>query len=138
MHSIEKILELGEGQYIEFKESVDKNLQKEIVAFANASGGTVFVGINDLGKITGIDINNKLKSQIQDTAYNCDPPIMVNLNSIGNILAIEVVEGANKPYSCSSGFYMRMGANSQKMKRDEILALAIKTGKIRFDEQVCS
>jgi len=33
---------------------------------------------------------------------------------------------------------MRMGANSQKMSRDEILALAIKTGKIRYDEQICT
>ena len=138
MHSIEKILEFGEGQYIEFKESVDKNLQKEIVAFANASGGKIYIGINDIGEIKGIDTTNKLKSQIQDTAYNCDPPILVNLKPMGKILAVEVMEGTNKPYSCSSGFYMRMGANSQKMRRDEILALAIKTGKIRFDEQVCS
>ena len=138
MHSIEKILEFGEGQYIEFKESVDKNLQKEIVAFDNASGGKIYIGINDIGEIKGIDTTNKLKSQIQDTAYNCDPPILVNLKPMGKILAVEVMEGTNKPYSCSSGFYMRMGANSQKMRRDEILALAIKTGKIRFDEQVCS
>jgi len=138
LHSIEKILEFGEGQYIEFKESVDKNLQKEIVAFANASGGKIYIGINDIGEIKGIDTTNKLKSQIQDTAYNCDPPILVNLKPMGKILAVEVMEGTNKPYSCSSGFYMRMGANSQKMRRDEILALAIKTGKIRFDEQVCS
>jgi ATP-dependent DNA helicase RecG len=53
-------------------------------------------------------------------------------------LAIEVQEGNNKPYSCSSGFFMRMGANSQKMRRDEILALSIKSGKIRFDEQICA
>ena len=33
---------------------------------------------------------------------------------------------------------MRMGANSQKMKRDEILNLSIKAGKIRFDEQICA
>lgn len=33
---------------------------------------------------------------------------------------------------------MRMGANSQKMTRNEILTLAIKTGKVRFDEQICA
>ena len=33
---------------------------------------------------------------------------------------------------------MRMGANSQKMRRDEILALAIKSGKVRYDEQICN
>lgn len=131
-------LELGEGQFIEFKESPDKSLPREMVAFANASGGVIYLGITDSGQIKGIETSNRLKSQIQDTARNCDPPVAVLLTQIQNVLAIEVKEGVNKPYSCSSGFYMRMGANSQKMNRDEILALAIKTGKIRYDEQICT
>ena len=133
-----KILELGEGQFIEFKEALDKNLAREMVAFANASGGVIYLGIADNGKIKGIDITNKLKSQIQDVARNCDPTIAVLLTPIKKVLAIEVKEGVNKPYACASGFFMRMGANSQKMGRDEILALAIKTGKIRYDEQICT
>ena len=135
---IKTTLELGEGQYIEFKEKSDKSLPKEMVSFANASGGVIFLGITDSGKIKGIEISNKLKSQIQDLARNCDPPVAVLLTQVGNILAIEVKEGVNKPYSCPSGFYMRMGANSQKMNRNEILSLAIKTGKIRYDEQICT
>ena len=41
---LQNILEQGEGQYIEFKEKFNKSLQKEIVAFANASGGVVYLG----------------------------------------------------------------------------------------------
>jgi len=33
------VLQEGEGQYIEFKEDLGAGLSKEIVAFANASGG---------------------------------------------------------------------------------------------------
>ncbi|MCK5459756.1 putative DNA binding domain-containing protein [Candidatus Parcubacteria bacterium] len=132
------ILQQGEGQFIEFKESFDsKNLSKEIVAFANASGGKIYLGIKDNGNIKGVNITNKLKSQIQDLANNCDPPIIISLDEFENILIIKVMEGINKPYSCSFGFYMRIGPNSQKIKRDEILKLAIKCGKIRFDEQIC-
>ena len=130
-------LELGEGQFIEFKESFDKSLQREMVAFANASGGVIYLGVTDNGKIKGIEVTNKLKSQIQDLARNCDPPIAILITKIDNVLAIEIKEGANKPYACSSGFFIRMGANSQKMNRDEILAIAIKSGKIRYDEQIC-
>jgi ATP-dependent DNA helicase RecG len=132
------ILEMGEGQFLEFKESVDKSLNKEIVAFANASGGSIYIGITDHGIIKGIDITNRLKSQIQDIAQNCDPPIHISIGTMTNVLVVQIPEGANKPYSCSAGFFMRMGANSQKMSRDQILTLAIKTGKIRFDEQVCT
>lgn len=137
-YNIDKVIELGEGQFIEFKESFDKTIQKEIVAFANASGGFIYLGITDAGNIKGAEITNRLKSQIQDIAYNCDPSIPISINQIQSVLAIEVKEGSNKPYSCSGGFFMRMGANSQKMTRNEILALAIKTGKVRYDEQVCS
>jgi ATP-dependent DNA helicase RecG len=138
LNNVEKIIELGEGQFIEFKESFDKVIQKEMVAFANASGGVIYLGITDAGITKGVEITNWLKSQIQDIAYNCDPSILISINQIESVLAIEVKEGSNKPYSCSSGFFMRMGANSQKMTRNEILALAIKSGKIRFDEQICS
>jgi len=111
---------------------------KEIVAFANASGGRIFLGVDDNNKVLGIKITNRLKSQIYDLAKNCDPTIHVSLEQIDNVLVISIDEGENKPYSCSSGFYMRMGPNSQKMMRNEVLKLAVKGGKIRFDEQVCS
>jgi len=58
------------------------------------------------------------------------------LKKFKNILIVEVKEGKDKPYKCSSGFYLRQGANSQKMTRDEILNFAIGEGKIRFDEQI--
>ena len=59
---LELILQEGEGQFIEFKENFDsKTLAKEIVAFANSSGGKIFLGINDKCEIKGIEINNKIR-----------------------------------------------------------------------------
>jgi len=133
----EFILNEGEGQYIEFKEILNSYLSKEIVGFANASGGRIFLGINDNSEIKGVKITNKLKSQIQDIARNCDPTVFVELDEFENVLIININEGKNKPYACKEGFYLRVGSNSQKMKRDEIMSLAVKEGKIRFDEQIC-
>jgi ATP-dependent DNA helicase RecG len=70
---LQLVLEEGEGYRIEFKETFS-GLDKEMVAFANASGGRMFLGISDDNKITGVRINNKLKSQVQDIANNCQPP----------------------------------------------------------------
>ncbi|MCG2695067.1 putative DNA binding domain-containing protein [Candidatus Parcubacteria bacterium] len=131
------ILQEGEGQFVEFKEGFNKFISKEIVAFANASGGKIFLGISDDGKLKGIKTINKLKSQIQDLVRNCEPSINITLSEFNNLLIIDIKEGKDKPYSCPSGFYLRIGSNSQKMKRDEILKLATKGGKIRFDEQIC-
>lgn len=132
------IIQKKEGQFIEFKETVDKSLPKEIVAFANASGGRILIGIDDFGNIKGVNITNQIKSEIQNIARNCDPQVKIDFEEHENVLIINVEEGGNKPYSCKEGFYMRMGPNSQKISRDEILKLAIKGGKIRFDEQICS
>ena len=125
----------GEGLKLEFKESL-KNIDKEIVAFANAEGGRIFLGISDNNKIKGIKITNALKSQIQDIARNCDPSIDINLERFDKILIINIKEGKDKPYKCSTGFYLRKGANSQKLKRDEILKIAKGEGTLRFDKLI--
>ena len=81
---LQQILEEGEGQFIEFKEDLDKSLSKEIVAFANASGGQIFLGINDKNRVKGIRITNKIKSQIIDIGKNCDPRIFIKLERLLN------------------------------------------------------
>ena len=134
---LKQILEEGEGQFIEFKENFSKHIVKDIVAFANASGGRIFLGITDENIVKGIKITNDLNSKIIDIGKNCDPKIFVNLEEYENILIIKVEEGKDKPYQCSSGFYLRLGSNSQKLSRDEIIQFCIYENKIRFDEQIC-
>ncbi|MBA3063813.1 hypothetical protein FP803_00045, partial [Candidatus Woesearchaeota archaeon] len=133
---LEFILQQGEGQYIEFKESFDKSLAKEIVAFANAIGGRIFLGVDDKNRISGCKLTNKLKSRIINMAHNCDPKIEVSVSSFDNIVIIEVKESDNKLHKCSFGFYMREGSNSQKMTRDEIMDFAVGERKIKFDDQI--
>jgi len=77
----------GEGQKIEFKAKIT-TLAKEMVAFANASGGSLFLGISDDGKIVGVDDSNRLRSQIQDVANGCDPRIGVHIVPRGNVVEI--------------------------------------------------
>src|SRR3989344_8229303 len=131
------IISEGEGFKIEFKEAFDpKNLSKELVAFANSEGGKILLGVTDHKQIKGIEITNKLKSQIQDLARNCDPEIKISLEEHENILIVNVEEGKDKPYKSSQGFFIRQGTSSQKMKRDEIIDFINEEGKIKFDESI--
>jgi len=129
----------GEGYKVEFKESIS-HISKEVVAFANASGGRIFIGIRDNHEIKGIKIDERLKSQIQDIARNCDPPVKILLGAIPyknkEVLSVDVFEGDNKPYSCREGFFIRNGPITGKLRRDEIAALFQKEGKIRFDKLI--
>ena len=128
------ILQEGEGLKVEFKESFDpKSLAKEMVAFANSIGGIILLGVADKGNIIGIKITNTLKSQIQDVARNCDPSLKIRLQEYKEVLMVLVEEGKDKPYKCSEGFFIREGANSQKLSRNEILNLVVGLGKVNFD-----
>lgn len=62
LKNLKLILKKGENYKIEFKEDVYKKLDREIVAFANASGGYIYLGVKDNGDIKGINITSKLKS----------------------------------------------------------------------------
>ena len=59
---ISLILEEGEGYTLEFKQTVNSDLPKELVAFANASGGRVLIGVDDNNTIVGCDTSNKALS----------------------------------------------------------------------------
>ncbi|MFI4938282.1 MAG: RNA-binding domain-containing protein [Candidatus Berkiellales bacterium] len=130
-------LQEGEGFKVEFKEKL-ADLDREIVAFANATGGEIYIGVNDKGEIKGIEITNALLSQIQDIARNCDPSIQISFKKYNQhgILIVFVDEGNNKPYKCKDGFFLRVGPNSQKLRRDEIIQFINDVGKIHFDEAI--
>jgi ATP-dependent DNA helicase RecG len=114
------IIAQGEGYKLEFKESFSDSIGKEICAFANSKGGKILVGVADDGKIKGVTSSNVVKSRIYDMARNFDPPLRITVEEIEPVVIINVEEGINKPYSVNGRFYMRYGANSQQLKRDEI------------------
>jgi ATP-dependent DNA helicase RecG len=134
---LENIVQQGEGYFVEFKRSFTKDIGKELVAFANASGGNIYIGIEDNGQVTGVSNINKLQSDVQSLANDCDPPVDIRLEVIeDNVLRVEVNESDQKPHRCTQGFYLRMGANAQKMKTDSILEFIEKEGRVRFDQRV--
>ena len=55
------VLSEGEGLKIEFKEFFDKSFAKEIVAFANSSGGRIFLGINDKREAVQLEFSMTLR-----------------------------------------------------------------------------
>lgn len=63
-----------------------------------------------------------------------EPPITIKLETLDTILVVHVSSGQDKPYSCSSGFYIRVGPNAQKMSRNQIIEFFQSKGQIRFEE----
>src|SRR3989338_7612155 len=84
------LLKEGEGFNLEFKESDSSDLGKEICAFANATGGKILLGVSDKREIKGINITNRLKSQIVDIARNFNPKLEILIEEKGGVLVINV------------------------------------------------
>ena len=98
---MDKILLMEESQNIEWKESWRDEYIKWIAGFANASGGKLFIGINDSGVVSGIADANKLLEDIPNKVRDILGIIVdVNLHndSVGNYLEI-IVEA--HPYAVS-------------------------------------
>ncbi|MDE0120935.1 MAG: ATP-binding protein [Gemmatimonadota bacterium] len=137
MKALSDLLALGEGTTVEFKRSPRSDLGREICAFANATGGVILLGVDDEGTVLGVEGHNRLKSQVQSVARSADPPISVELESMGDVLAVRVPSQRGKPYSFGGKFFVRDGASSQQMSRDEIREFFFAEGVIRFDESPC-
>lgn len=70
-------LKQGEHQTLDFKQQIKEpaKIARNLVAFANASGGLLLVGISDFGEIVGVDPNQE--RHVLDLAAKryCDPPL---------------------------------------------------------------
>lgn len=128
------LLQAGEGYHTEFKQNLDKSFVEEVCAFANSGGGRILLGVADNGVIKGIDTSNAMRSRVQDMLGQIEPRLNCDIEAIGSLLIVKIPEGKDKPYGCSRGFFMRMGANSQKLTRNQIIEFFQKEGRIRFDE----
>jgi ATP-dependent DNA helicase RecG len=77
---IKQIISLGEGKQIEFKsakQSVPSDLYETIVSFSNTEGGTLLLGVEDDGTVSGIkeEFKNKI---LKDLVSSINSPDCIN------------------------------------------------------------
>jgi len=132
---VKLLIREGEGLTVEFKERYTPRIDEDIVAFANAKGGTLLLGVRDGGAIIGERLTNDLKAKINSLARNCKPAISVELAQVGEVVAVVVPEGTEKPYSCGSGYYRRLDGNTQKMSHDELRIMFAENEPLPFEEK---
>jgi len=111
-----------ESESVELKEILKEDISKEVVAFANTEGGTIYIGIDDKGHEVGIqDVDEsytRLTNIIRDTIIP-DITVFTRYELLKNsIIKITVAEGSAKPYFLKkngmkpSGVYVRQGSSS--------------------------
>ena len=61
-----RLMTFIENEYTELKSTVVSDICKEIIAFANTKGGTLYVGVADDGSIIGVDNADKVTLQLSE------------------------------------------------------------------------
>jgi len=111
---ITNLIALGEGFTTEFKRAGTSNLGREICAFANATGGVILIGVTDAGEIIGVCSHNRLKSEVLSIARSAEPPIAVEVESVGGVLCVTVPDQHSKPYSFGASSFCAKGPHRSR------------------------
>ena len=135
-----------ENQNIEFKQEYVSDIRKEVIGFANADGGVVYVGIRKDGVVIGMEdpdsamlqIVNSLKDSI---APDIMPFVKVQAEQMEgkHVVEIHVTTGTNRPYYLRekglkpSGVYVRKGSSTQPMTEEGIREMILQNSGRSFE-----
>ena len=137
------IIEKGESQELEFKESLRLDeIGENVSAFSNTNKGLILVGVSDSGEIKGVQIGKKTVEGLanyikQHTDNPIYPKIKAETADGKNIIVIDVDEHNEKPVFFRGKAYGKVGKSVHKLSASEIRKLAKKSTKSYWDEQIC-
>ena len=118
IEQIKKLIAGGENQHVEFKKAKNdfpNDAFASICAFLNTDGGTLILGVENDGTISGInpDSTDKIKTKFVTAINNpelINPVIYLNINELeldGKIIMYVIVPNASNVYRYKSRIYKR-------------------------------
>ena len=134
-----------ENQNVEFKQEYVPDIRKEVMGFANAEGGTVYVGVRKDGAVLGIGDPDGVMLQIVNSLKDSlAPDIMpfVRVNSVEleekQVIEIDVKTGTNRPYylrekGLKPGVYVRKGSSTHPMTEEGIREMILQNSGRSFE-----
>ena len=108
----------NESQNIEYKESWRDEYLKWICGFANAQGGSIFIGVNDKKVVVGVENSKKLMEDIPNKVRDVLGIVVdVNLHEEDGKDYLEIVtEPYPYPVSYKGQYHYRSGSTKQELK----------------------
>lgn len=136
-----------ENQNIEFKQEYVPDLRKEVMGFANADGGTVYVGIRKDGVVLGVSDPDGVMFQIVNFLKDSLAPDIMPFVRVTTIeleekpvIEIDVTTGINRPYYLRkkglkpSDVYVRKGSSTQPMTEEGIREMILQNSGRSFKQ----
>jgi ATP-dependent DNA helicase RecG len=139
--SVLEVIKNGENSFVEFKEKDVRaeSMAKELVAFLNFEGGTVYIGINDDGTITGLDERDYEEWVMNICRNSIYPPVIPGYEEIliggQKVVRVQVNKGVHKPYYVvnNNRYYIRVGSTSREPSQQELVRLLQESGQLHYE-----
>ncbi len=138
VRDLKKLVGRGEGPTLEFKRKAayPEKIVRELIAFANAQGGILLVGVSDDGGMPGLKHPEDESHVIRNALKKCSPsiPVTETFIPIGpsrHIIQYEVAESLRKPHYFCDGInkqaYIRVNDQSGSTLQKNSYCLYLQT-----------
>jgi ATP-dependent DNA helicase RecG len=125
-----------ESTSLELKQSWQDNYLCTLSAFANSDGGRMHIGIDDNGRVIGVENSKKLledlPNKILSKLGNIAKVRLEELEGKGTIIVI--VEKTDVPISYNGRYYKRAGSTTQELNGKELTRFLISKSFSNWDE----
>ena len=129
---------MKEDQHIEFKQSWRDEYLQYICGFANAQGGTLYIGIDDKGEVCGIKnahtLLENLPNQINQT-MGLLAQVDLHVDEEKEYISIHV-EPSDQAISYRGKFYYRSGSTLQEMNGVALTDFLFRKNNTTWDQSI--
>ena len=129
-----------ESKTVEYKREYTDDIKYAVVAFANTDGGKVFIGVEDDGRVCGVDhvdatllrATNMIRDAIRPDVTMFTECTVSNMEG-KSVIVISVLRGTARPYYLAGkgvrpeGVYVRQGSSSVPASESTILDMIKET-----------
>ncbi len=130
---LKELLKAGRGQLLEtMAQPQPDELAESLVAFANADGGTVLLGVNAAGAVAEQLPDEHLEAILLRAQMLCHPPVETTWQSLGTghglVTAIQIPRSTQLHSLQDGRILLRSGARNRPLSGEEVRHLAATKG----------
>jgi ATP-dependent DNA helicase RecG len=137
---LEKLLKRGPGQTVAFIPDPQIDLLAEtMVAFANADGGTIFIGVNARGRATDPTLGDEVEHNLARALTRCRPPVVTDWEQCelpgGMVVALKIARSPELHALADGRVLIRAGAENRPLGGEAIRHLAATKSSGDFESE---
>lgn len=142
-----ELIQKGESSSAQFKVRLPHpdSIAQEMVAFSNAEGGLIVIGVNDkTGALDGLSFEEIQATNLQlvnVASQSVFPPVIITTETVtvngNNLIVVGIKEGISKPYKDRLGsIYMKNGSDKRRVTSNDEISRLLQSSKVMYADEL--